>query len=470
MTGSFEQASRTSHAQAAVRALAEQATFHVPAEHLRDLSWLADKVKPRSEYALPDDATRLTSAIAIDGSRDVEQVRDGLPSVVYGFAQAAAAYVDLSAMEHQRAERFIDPAAIEAAVNTALVSLDLPCAGAYTRAGISISTSWREALNRILRTKKVEVNRLDQSLLDLLMLLHGQPAAPAMTLAVNCPNADCSATDVPVPAAGAACPQCSTPLYATDVLRIHEEVVEEGTNEAALGRLMSVVELLVLVGLSTLLWEQSRSDLLASTLFILDGPLAVYGPPAKLRGRAETYFQAMTATTPGDGPYICGLEKSGTMVDYARQLARHDVLKPGELLVCDEQVIATITNTDDALGYGKETYWGRKFVYRAKDGRVVVPTVPPPTGHAYDRQGGQPDPDRYPTLPAILDVIDRTGSSMYQDGVIPVAIAHGKAAFPIGVGTDVLRLVARRKLSLEQTPTVRAVDGEQRGRGRMTTP
>ena len=62
----------------------------------------------------------------------------------------------------------------------------------------------------------------------------------------------------------------------------------------------------------------------------------------------------------------------------------------------------------------------------------------------------------YPTLPAILDVIDRTGSSMYQDGLIPVALAHGKAAFPIGVGTDVLKLVARHKLKLnaDGSPTV----------------
>jgi len=277
VTGSYERASRTSHAQAAVRALAEQASFHVPAEHLRDLSWLATKVRPRSEVAVPQDALRLSSAIAIDGSRDFEQVRDGLPSVVYGFAQAAAAYVDLGVMEHQQAEQFIDPAAIEAAVNTALA-------------------------------------------------------------------------------------------------------------------------------------------------------LAMYGPPAKLRSRAETYFQAMTATTPGNGPYICGLEKSGTMVDYARQLARHDVLKPGDLLICDEQVIAAITNTDNAVGYSKETYWARKFVYRAKDGRVVVPTVPPATGHAYDRHGGQPDPGQYPTLPAILDVIDRTGSSMYQDGVLPGRSAPSRPA------------------------------------------
>ena len=48
-----------------------------------------------------------------------------------------------------------------------------------------------------------------------------------------------------------------------------------------------------MVGLTTLLWEQSRHDLLRSTLFIMDGPMAVYGPPAKLRGRAVTYFQQM---------------------------------------------------------------------------------------------------------------------------------------------------------------------------------
>jgi hypothetical protein len=56
-------------------------------------------------------------------------------------------------------------------------------------------------------------------------------------------------------------------------------------------------------------------------------------------------------------------------------------------------------------------------------------------------------------MPTILDVIDRTGSSMYRDGIIPVALAHSKAAFPIGVGTDVLRLVARRKLGLDADPS-----------------
>lgn len=450
VAGSHELASRLGHSAAAVRAVADQRSFHVPAEALRDADTIRNKVRHHADISFPRLDVRLSSALAIDGSYVVERIRDGLPSVLYGFAQAAAAYVDLGIMEMQKAERFVDPHEIGRAVNTALVTMDLPAAGAYTREGVDITTSWREAVDQLFRSKKIEVNRLDQSLLNLLFLLHGSPGAAASRLPVNCPTETCQ-TDVPVPRGGVECDVCGVWLFPTDVLRIHEEVGEEGTNQSALGRLMSVVELLVLVGLTTLLWEQSRHELLPSTLFIVDGPLAMYGPPAKLRGWALDYFQGMATATPGNGPYVCGLEKSGTMVDYARQLARHNIISPGDLLVCDEEIIQRVTNATNARAYGKETYWGRKFIYRALDGRVVVPTVMPPAGAPYDNSGGKSDPNDYPTLPAILDVIDRTGSSMYVDGIIPVAAAHGKAAFPIGVGTDVLRLVAARRLGLEQS-------------------
>lgn len=445
--GTHEIASRLGHSAAAIRAIADQRTFHVPAEAIQDSDTIRKRIRPRGDFAVPPGSERLTAALAVDGSHVVEQVRDGLPSVLYGFAQAAAAYVDLGVLESQRAERFVDPYKIERAVNTALVTVDLPVSGAYTRAGVDIVTSWREAIDQLFREKKIDVNRLEQPLLDLLFLVHGEPGMPATTVPVHCPTANCN-RNVPVPPAGADCDACGVRLFATDVLRIHEEVGEEGTNQSALGRLMSVIELLVLVGLATLLWEQSRRKALPTTLFIVDGPLAVFGTPAKLRGRALEYFQAMGQTAPGKAPYVCGIEKSGVLVDYARQLARHEIIEPGDLLVCDEQIIARVVNANNARAYGKETYWGRKFVYRALDGRVVVPTVPPSTGAPYNADGGQADPAAYPTLPAILDVIDRTGSSMYVDGIIPVAAAHGKAAFPIGVGTDVLRLVATKRLGL----------------------
>ena len=60
-------------------------------------------------------------------------------------------------------ERFVDPVVLHNAVNSALVSLDLPLAGAYLRAGMSIQESWREGIDSLFRTKKIEVNRLDQT-------------------------------------------------------------------------------------------------------------------------------------------------------------------------------------------------------------------------------------------------------------------------------------------------------------------
>lgn len=454
LSGGFERASRLGHSNAIVRAMAERADFYVPAEQAPDLTWLATKVRSRDDFHMPAEGERLSAAIGVDGSYVVISAREGLPSVRYGYAQAAAIWLDLDAMDEQRRERFVDPAALGRAVNSALISFDLPVSGAFTRRGVSIQDSWRERIDGLFRAKKVEVNRLNQSLLQLLMLLHGEPGTPASTVPVNCPG--CKEEDIPVAIDGRDCPRCSKRLSPTDTMRIFEDVIDDGANEEPLGRLMRVVELLVVVGLATLLWEQSRDELLRQTLFVMDGPMAVYGPPAKLRARALEYFQAMTRDTSSKGPYLCGIEKSGPVVDYGTSLVRHEALKPQQLLVIDADVIRTISHSPNPQAYGSETYWGRKFIYRSADGRVVVFTALPEAGPPYDDHGGQPDPKAYPTLPYILDVIDRTGSSMYRDGLIPIALAHSKAAYPIGVGTDVLKLAARRKLGLDSKATASA--------------
>ncbi|MGV3712850.1 hypothetical protein [Pseudolysinimonas sp.] len=441
----FEKAGRLSHAQAAARAVAEKRDFHVPAETISDSAWLDGRIYKRADLEAATPATPLALAIAVDGSHVAEAIRDGMPSVLYGFAQAAAATVDLEAMAQQRTVRFTDPVALAAAVQTALVSVDLPISGAYARPGVDITTSWRELIFEQFGSRRVELEKLRLTLLELLMRLHGTADIPSTTLPVNC--VDCDRVDVPVPASGIDCPGCGTALYPTDTLRIHESVTEDGGNIEALGRLRSVIELLVLVGIATLFWVHDRA-LLSRTLLIVDGPLAMYGEPAKLRSWASSFFQDMTARMPGPGPFVCGVEKSGSMVDFASRLADLNLIAPGELIACDTEVLRRIVNSANPDAYGKETYWGRKFIYRSTDGRVVVLTVPPDDGSAYDSNSGQPGPAGYGTLTTVLAVVDRTGSSMYRNGIIPVAAAHGKAAFPIGVGTDVLHLVSQQVLGL----------------------
>ena len=68
----------------------------MPAKNVQDLSWLRPKVCARSD--LPMTGDRLTGVIGIDGSLAPVQVRDGLPSVYYGYAQAAAIWLDVEAI------------------------------------------------------------------------------------------------------------------------------------------------------------------------------------------------------------------------------------------------------------------------------------------------------------------------------------------------------------------------------------
>ena len=116
----------------------------------------------------------------------------------------------------------------------------------------------------------------------------------------------------------------------------------------------------------------------------------------------------------------------------------------------DDEVISRIKNRTDVADFGQETYFGRKFFYYTKDASMLVITVPPPTGVPYGEGVGQPSEDSYPALPKVLSAIDETGSSMYRDAIVPIALAHEAAAYPIGVGTDVLKLAAREILGLEQ--------------------
>ena len=105
----------------------------------------------------------------------------------------------------------------------------------------------------------------------------------------------------------------------------------------------------------------------------------------------------------------------------------------------DAEVLAAVTNAKNPIAYGAETYWGRKFIYRSLDGRVVVITVLPANGQPYDDHGGQPRPVSYPSLPAILDVVDQNGlvnvprrdhprSARSFQGRLPHRGRHGRAA------------------------------------------
>jgi hypothetical protein len=462
--GGFERASRLGHSASAIAHQIDAIrNYHIPPAATEPFDWLAPLLVPAQQ--LRSDPASIDLVIAVDGSRLEVPARKEFPSVLYGWYQVAGVLVDLGALDQQAQQRFVDPVAMRAAMKSSVVTGDLPSSGAYMEPGRDSRESWRLAIYDNFRIKRLAAGRnRDLTLLDMLFWVNGTPDRRASTVSVPmCPTRDryedgdstgrCAETDIAVGSEPIDCPGCGTAVYPTDMLRIWEEVNESGSNKGALGRLSQTAELLVALGLLSLVYWFRRPDLQRLVLMV-DGPLAMSGPVAKLKTSALHYVQAMAAALREErmhGPYVVGIEKEGHFADYARSLARAangKLVPPRTLVRVDDALIQRVLNRSSGIGHARDDYWGRRFLYRTDDDRIHVLTVPPAAGPPYDAGFGQPDPAAYPTLSTILRVIDRTGTRLYRDAVIPVAFAHESAAIPLGVGSDVLTLIAQEKLGM----------------------
>jgi len=81
-----------------------------------------------------------------------------------------------------------------------------------------------------------------------------------------------------------------------------------------------------------------------------------------------------------------------------------------------------------------------------------VITVPPEEGQAYEKGDGNDLSafERFPTLPRTVDLLDRLGTRLYEDALIPVALAHHWAAYPLASADRVLRVLTERTLQRDE--------------------
>ena len=389
--------------------------------------------------------------MSFDGSQSEVAVREEYPSTRIGYVQIAGVLVHLDEMLGQGAEHLVDPAVVRNASDEALYSLVVPSSNVCRNDSSTVRDSWRAEVFDILEHYKVE----DVSLLDIFMQVVGfsDKRAPSggVMLARCAALESCPATNIAVSSTGGTCPACSQRLYPTDALRIHEEVSEEHTNLTAIGRLMSLLEHITMVGyLQFLLQRQPRA--LGSVAFVMDGPLAVFGPQAWLHAPFQALIYSLferLATANLRPPIIVGLEKGGQFAEHAAAIS-NKIERRTLMALPDSYIYGHVLASRPSAGsaFGRDTYYGQKFFYRTAQGQLLTLTTPLSPTAAADRH----EPNRYPILPATIQLLDNIGTSLYADAVIPVALAHSYASIPLKTGSRVLTLLSRQHLGSADQP------------------
>lgn len=432
----------------------------VETERVRQLLGRARTLDPTSLAAgvQPQPAPEQTSAlpdfvVVVDGSAAEEPVRTGYPGASIGYCTVASVLINLKEMERLDAQRPVDPQLFRRAEDTATIDAALPGANVVVRTHTSARDSFRETLYEVFQDVVVDEDDRTPLLDTYEHLLSLKPT----TRPQACPyeGEGCDRHFNP-PSGLSSCPcELRRPVYSTDALRIHERFHEGGSNGEAFGEVMQVWERVMLVHLLRCFERKGWLHQLHRLLFMVDGPLAVFGHPAWISAAMSRELKRINARvreTAGSDLLVLGIEKSGLFAEHFAQL---DVTNEGEqrfpprtfLLPTDRYIKERVIFSTSAKRYGEDTYFGRKLLYKTLSGARIVADI----AFLTDAQDTLDSDDTavYPQFAAYCSLLDKLVSSRYPNALAPIVAAHAQAAIPLHLGAKVLQQLARALMPTE---------------------
>jgi hypothetical protein len=395
--------------------------------------------------------------IAIDGSVAPQAVSNGFPGAEVCYLTVAAVMVNVAKLRELDAQRPVHPREFRTTRLTGAMDCVLPGCNVVIRGEASAPASFRRALFEEMQA--VRSTDDGETLLDTYeALLARKPRARAGSVSVQpCPYEQCDdGTGAPrayEPRPG--CTECACnrklPWWSTDATRIYQGMNPVGPSGEMFGEVMSVWERLYVINIIRSMLARGWGSSFRRVAIVLDGPLAVQGHPAWLSAAITSELIELNREVrrvSGKDLLLLGVEKSGAFVEHF-DLLDVDPITNAErfvpqtvLLPSNEYIRSNIV--PGIKPWGIDTYFGRKFFYKTKQGARIVATVPILSEAQRDRNDVRPE--QFPRLADTLSLLDSVVSSRYPNSVAPLVDAHSEAAIPLNMGKKVLEQLAREMM------------------------
>jgi hypothetical protein len=400
--------------------------------------------------------------VATDGSNYESSLDDKLPSTKVGYIKIGAILIDLGKYGSLRVGKFVDPFKVaELRDDNSSLTFSVPSANIKWGGKKNVRDSFRAFMDHQFNGVRTRFNENDPRTSLRSTLFHLASMRPGKlrtespyTLKIykcpECSNGPIEVQDIPDQQH---CEFCGAEVYPTDCLRIWEEVSDYQSNQIAISRLMMVLE--HLVPFHYMLYFFKNAPLLLSGMaFFVDGPLAIFGTSAWLHRSFMIFLQAANKKLAKHGQLpvtIIGLQKTGQIVDHVNLINRF-IPNDRILAIDDEYRYQFILSGREAAGngFGFETYYGQDFIYKTPSGRTFVFALPYPYASkdvlGVDFLKSKVHLENYPQLPQALRLINYLESDLYENAVVPIALAHRFTAISFEPGGRVLDLLTKNSL------------------------
>lgn len=430
-------------------------TFLNDCEYLREPSDKEAEIMVSDFVGAPDTSNiDLPSyVIASDASKKDSPINDKLPSTQIGYIKISHVLVDLNNYSNlsELHSNYIDPfkvAEIHRSANP--LTYVLPGSNIRYRSATNVKNGFRKAVFEQL-DRNIGHNGSPARLLDVLINISNKVDSNGDKEIVieKCPCCKINNTFSFLQSRKVVkCSSCNNDIYASDWLRLHEDISDFGNNTSTMTRMMNALEHLLFISLVLQIFEKDPKSL-SKTAFILDGPLAVFGQPAKLHARIMQKICEINQQLDSlklDHILVIGLQKTGELADYANMIDKY--LNNNKIKVISDDYRYKYIKGSDAPSenFGHETYYGQDFIYKTLSGKIFNFALPYPF---YNKENvnqfakDKVDYSKYGSLIArACKLINYFEMDLYENAIVPVALAHRHASISIVPGSKVLDIIS----------------------------
>lgn len=405
----------------------------------------SDRMAPQVLHVPRDPSWVPKRVIVIDGSTVTAPLRQGLPGADASLLKVSIVRVDLARLNATPPHEIPSPSLFREMDQVSTFDAVLPGANVVRKDVFNDSPSafFRESVHDVL---SLRIGNNWETLSETLSAIVGDrdPRTPP-----ECPVEDCKERLRPGRGAYAChCPR-SRKLFESDALRFVERFSPSGSNGESHGEVRHLLEVLSLFNILRYFAADGANRLrhLEENVFVLDGPLAMFGHAAWLTPYLRIELERISSLCRAIGFDLAlfGFEKSGQFVEHFDRIDFHETDGPRRALAAGtviapnaEYINRRITlGPPEAKPHGTDTYFGRKILYktRSNDHAVITTAMVDDASRTLRRN----DLACYPRLDHLLNVLDHLSTYLYRDGFMPLVRAHAHAAIPVRRGSDLLR-------------------------------
>ncbi len=365
-------------------------------------------------------ANPIEHILAIDGSYTTVPVKKTFPSSLITFFQFGELVLNTKDLDEISEMSFISRESMSKLKELERSKLVLPTKNVSYKTSMTLTDSVRKSVYEFFKNKNDGTNLLE-TLHWLLFEIYDIPLEFCDPLA-RCPN--CNQPDVTFykddfnsEFISKSCKECNEEIYITDIFRLHEAVDNELGAGGILGYLTNLIEQMNIIHTIKNI-KSLKSELLHQFLFIKDGPLAFFGQTANMH---KPFRRLCNYLLKNNNLYMAGLEKSGAFVEHADEIKT--LLKPGEVLLLNNKHIYTYilpNDPDTPNPYAGTSYYSSKIIFKSKDERMYVITIPVENKDIVLN----PQKSDFQNLDVILWNIEKLRCDMYDNAIVPVALAN----------------------------------------------